>query len=255
MIADKDAIELYRKCQKIRARYKGRDRDIYSQFFRGKLDSDWENHHPGGCKRDMTVFRRFNVIPEYCFDCYKVVLEPATVVEIFKIMMLFERMDFPQDNTRKCMVEIRPEISGTYKGLVYCRGLAEGKHLETKIREAVYREISESLPVYLKRGCSEYALSYPDYAYQKTTMATLEYRPEWRVYENMVDSNFVIDRQSRKKKSNNHATYTLRDADTMFYWLKYAATIGDSSYLAISREEIAPFGWQRPSPFRVTDNK
>ena len=64
------------------------------------------------------MFEQFNVIPKYCFNFYKVLVEPRTVMELFKLMTVIERLDLPNHNTRKCTVENRNEVSNTYKGLI-----------------------------------------------------------------------------------------------------------------------------------------
>lgn len=250
MISDEDVYELFQECQRIRSKCMRQGRETYSQFFRGKVDRAWENHHPGGCKRDMTIFRQHKVIPKYCFDCYKVSIEPRTVMDLFKLMMVFERLELPSDNTRKCMVEGRPEVSGTYKGFIYCRGIEEAENIRDMIRIVVSEEISEGIPITLKRGCSEYALVYPEYAQIGKGAKIMTYNEEWRVYEDHVDDKFVIDEQILQGNTYNQPTYTLQDADTMFIWLQYAASIGDMSYTRISGVSITPFSnWKRPSPF------
>lgn len=71
----------------------------------------------------MAIFDKFDVIPKYCFDCYKVLITPHTIMDLFKLLMIFEKITLPLDNTRKCMVETRDACSGTYKGFIYCRGI------------------------------------------------------------------------------------------------------------------------------------
>ena len=89
------------------------------QIFRGISGLLWKDQHPAGCFRHFTVFNKFSVIPKYCFDCCKVLIEPRTVVELFKLLMVFEKLELPNDNTRKCMCESRDFCSGTYKGFIY----------------------------------------------------------------------------------------------------------------------------------------
>ncbi|MBC2732576.1 hypothetical protein [Thiobacillus sp.] len=92
------------------------------QIFRGISAHLWKGAHPGGCARHLALFHEMKVIPEYCFDCIKIVVEPRTVIEFFKLLMVFEKISLPLDNTRKCMVECRSNAPGAYKGIVFCRG-------------------------------------------------------------------------------------------------------------------------------------
>ena len=205
----------------------------------------------------MQVFKRLDVIPKYCFDCYKVLVTPRTVVELFKLLMLFEKMALPLDNTRKCMVEARGDCSGTYKGFVYCRGIEEGNEVRKIVRNAVSVSISPQVPVTLKRGCSEYAQVYPDYARIKPGSVMMQYRKNWKVNEDFFDKNYVfrpdapaVNADSPEVKAEGFSGYTPWEVFCMQYWLRYASTIGDTSYLTIASTTLPPLpGLKRP-PFR-----
>mgnify|MGYP001813469556 CR=1 FL=1 len=127
MISDEEVRRLYQHSSLVLARHGDEDKQLYAQFWRGMGPHNWENQHPGGCERHLSVFGQFNVIPRYCFDCYKVLIKPRTVMELFKLMMVLAKLELPNDNTRKCIVEIREQVSGTYEGNVYCRGGRRGQ--------------------------------------------------------------------------------------------------------------------------------
>ncbi|MDH5256611.1 MAG: SEC-C metal-binding domain-containing protein [Gammaproteobacteria bacterium] len=249
MITDEDVIELFRKCQAAQPKQMDRNRGYYQQFRRGTPSNRWKNHHPGGCDRDKVVFDQFNVIPKYCFDCYKVQIEPRTVMELFKLMMVFEQIKLPLDNGRKCLTELRTKVSGTYKGLIYCQGFEEAEKMLTMIREIISEEISKEIKISLKRGCSEYAIAYPKYELGKGKKL-MPYNESWQKYEDIVDSSFVVDKLLIENETLNHPTYTSEETDTMLFWLTYAASIGDMSYLPIYGLVLAPFeGWTRTTSF------
>lgn len=251
MISDEDIKRLFMNGQAVLAKHFNPAEPLYTQFYRGVMPHVWDDQHPGGCVRHMAIFKRFNIIPKYCFDCYKVVVEPRTVVELFKLMVVFERMRLPNDNTRKCLVEGRPEVDGTYKGIIYCRGEREGVSLLELTREKVRAEISGEVPVFLKRGCSEYGLSYPEFARTDPDTNKMEYKPEWEEYEARGDRELDIDTNHPPVDTYNTPAYSLQDAKVMLAWLRYAATIGDSSYLKISGRILPPFpNIKRPQPFR-----
>jgi len=249
MISDEKVKQLFLNGQRLLSKDGNKKREVYTQFFRGIIGHNWPDHHPGGCKRDMTVFRQFKVIPKYCFDCYKISIEPRTVVELLKLMVFFERLDLPNDNTRKCMVETRPQVAGAYKGFIYCRGIKEAEKIVNIIQKPIAEEISKKIPITVKRGCSEYALAYPEYAQIGKNTTMMKYKEEWQTYEDMVDEKFVIDTQLSESDTHNHSNYTLDEYVTMFYWLQYAATIGDMSYLNISDKTMTPIAdLKRPAP-------
>ncbi len=183
-----------------------------------------------GCDRHFVMFNYFNAIPRHCFSCYKVYVEPRTVVELFKLLHVFDSIVLPGDNTRKCMIETRSKISGTYKGYIYCKNLDEGKQLLGRVRNVVTEQISKNVMVSLKRGCSEYALEHPQFIRMDAKNDPLmDYKDEWCEYENYTDENLIKHIYPPVLSSNNHTGLTLSDTLIMRNWLAYAAAIGDSS--------------------------
>ncbi len=224
-----------------------------SQFFRGTVPPSWKSSRH--CLRFMMVFNTYKIIPEYCFDCYKITIEPRTVIELFKLMIIFERLDLPlpddkrkkylllpDDNIRKCMVEIRPQISGSYKGFIYCQNLEEAQDIFNQARSVISGEISEKVPVALKRGCSEYPLLYPEYAQlDKEGRPVMEYRNEWREYEELAERNNLGAHFESLPDTFNRPGFNMFDARVMLTWLKYAATLGDSTYLKITGRPLPKY--------------
>jgi len=250
MITDQEVIQLFGKFADIPP-----DSKIDPQLFRGG-----GNNFPVGCSRHLEVFDKFNIIPKYCFDCYKVLITPRNVVELFKLLMIFEKIALPNDNRRKCMVEEREEFSGTYKGYIFCKGIDEGNEVCKLVKKVVSQDISPQVGVSLKRGCSEYALSYPGYAVIKPASVIMQYRKDWQSKEEFFDENSAVSRE-RMPDVNDDATYvsadglkkyTRREVLSMQYWLCYAATIGDTSYLSISGMTMPKIPNLKRPPFKNT---
>lgn len=234
MISDEDVKQLFFNGRSILAKQDNNNGVLLTQFFRGVMPDSWDNQLPGACNRHMALFKRLNIITNYCFSCYKVIIEPRTVIELFKLMMIFEGLQHANDNTRKCLVEGRPQIPGTYKGIIYCRSIEKGEKI-AKMNQALLSEnISSRIPVAMKRGCSEYVLSYPEYARIGKGAAAMEYKKEWQEYEDLADKHAVINRRHHASDTHNRPAYTLEDYQVMVTWLKYAATIRDESYINIS---------------------
>lgn len=255
VISDEEVRQLYRGALGKLAGNWDPGKPLKTQFYRGVGPHFWEGQHPGSCERHMSVFSRFNVIPKYCFSCYKVFIEPRTVVELFKLMMVFVKLQLPNDNTRKCIVECREQVPGTYKGFVYCTGLDEGKRVLGIIRKTVSEQISQKIPVRLKRGCTEYAQAYPDYSPADLDAGAMEYNEDWKVYEDQVDECMASAESVSIIRSFNESSYTVQDASIMFAWLSYAAMIGDTSYRRISDRELpATSNIKRPSKFRPVED-
>ena len=60
------------------------------------------------CERHHKAFNEFNIIPKFCFSCFKVQIEPKNILELFKLFFIFDKLELPKNNTRKCTVELRP---------------------------------------------------------------------------------------------------------------------------------------------------
>ncbi len=249
MITDEIVYHLYDQCHTILVSHGLNDQNVSFQFWRGRSVDK-------GCNRHKVVFDALNIIPEYCFGCYKVLIEPQTVMELFKLMLVFDGLELPNDNTRKCLVEIRPEISGAYKGLIYCQDLDEAKEIEKIVQIIIGKKISDKMPVSVKRGCSEYPVAYPEYAYterQKESMMT--YNEEWRKQEAYADENLVGFQYPPVFETHNHSGFTLHDVVVMQTWLSYAATKGDHSYLDITKYPMKELPIEKRQLFQtIKDN-
>ena len=133
-------------------------------------------------------------------------------------------------------------------------GVDEGNEICKLVRNIVADEISDRIPVTVKRGCSEYAIAYPEYAQIGEGMKSMEYRAEWQEIEDRADATIATTAPPPASATYNRPSYTLRDAQAMRGWLKYAATIGDSSYIGIAGCVLPPLkGIKRP-PFVPVDD-
>jgi hypothetical protein len=223
------------------------------QISRGVLSNKWENAHRYGCGRHLDVFAKHKVIPKYCFGCIKVVIYPRNVVELFKLLMIFEMIMLPADNTRKCMVEVRDYIAGTYKGFVYSRSIEEANEIYKIMRLSISENISPDVTVAIKRGCSEYETVYPEFAKVGQTEA-MAYNDNWQEYEDAVDNEIASKYGDIDLRSINKARtlYSPQEIMAMQFWLRYAATIGDSSYIKIFGTTIRPVPDLVRPPFNNT---
>jgi hypothetical protein len=251
MISDELIRKLYLSGQKTLASHSLSDAPLNSQFYRGMGSHFWEGQASGSCERHMEIFTRFNAIPRYCFDCYKVYIEPRNVIELLKLMVVFHVYNFPDKNTRKCIVELREHVYGAYKGFVYCREHDAGRKMFQLIRALVSREISPGVPVTLKRGCTEYAQAYPEYSPADAEgKFVMEYNEDWQKFEDLVDKQRRPIPETQIIRTFDQDSWTLEDARIMYGWLCYAAMIGDSSYLKISGTPLpTKANISRPEPF------
>ena len=83
------------------------------------------------------------LIKKYCFNCYKIQIDLKDVVNLIKVFFIFNNINLENNNIRKCIVETRKNVSGNYKGYIFCNGLDEAKN----IIKIVSREIKSSTPI------------------------------------------------------------------------------------------------------------
>lgn len=217
------------------------DTRITKQIHRGQASRFWDDAAKGGCAQYAALFTDFDVIPKYCFDCYKVVLELSTVVELFKLLLIFERIELPRDNSRKCIIDTRKFSAAKYKGFIYCRGIEEANELCHLMQKEVADNISPDIKIKVQRGCSEYSQKYPEYAQISSGENKFKYKKNWRFYEDFVDKHYVFEGNVDCFDEDGKGTDPLREIPAFQFWLKFAASIGDTSYLVLTKgKAISP---------------
>ena len=190
------------------------------------------------CERHFKVFNTFNVIPEYCFGCYKVQIGLRNVMELFKLYFVFDKLNLKNNNPRKCMLEMRSEVSGDYKGYIYCFSLNEANEIQNQLTSILNKKINENISITVKRGCSEFGIAYPQYKkINKNNGQLMKYNEEWRSKEKFIDDKLAKRDQSKQRvlRKNLPGT-TVCDILTMSNWLVYAKIIGDLSYKKIIKK-------------------
>jgi len=136
------------------------------------------------CKRHMKIFFKLNVIPKFCFGCYKIQVEPRSVLELIKLFVVFDQIKLSENNTRKCMIELRSVFSGFYKGLIYCSSLEEAYQIADYLEIVIKEKIGLGVPLAVKRGCSEYPIAFPDYKeINKSGAQLMNYNKDWKLIE------------------------------------------------------------------------
>ena len=190
------------------------------------------------CDRHFQVFNTFNVIPEYCFGCYKVQIGLRNVMELFKLYFVFDKLNLKNNNPRKCMLEMRPKAPGAYKGYIYCFSLSEANEIQNQLTTILNKKINENISITVKRGCSEYGIAYPQYKkINKNNGQLMKYNEEWRSKEKFIDDKLAKRDQSKHRVlRKNLPGATVCDILTMSNWLVYAKIMGDLSYKKIIKK-------------------
>ena len=185
------------------------------------------------CSRHNGIlFEQFQIIPRYCMECYKVVIRPRTIVELFKLheVMLSK---FPEWIRCKCGVEERAYVNARYGGYCYTQGLEEGQKTYEEVREQINEHISPDVPVVLKRACTEFKEMYgPSKEWDKIekTKTTEIPREHWDFVEAWVDEKFEF------VKGNPPQPDEIKWA-VMEHWMDFAYASGDPTYKIMTEGE------------------
>ncbi|MDA9061735.1 hypothetical protein N9K30_05170, partial [Planktomarina temperata] len=177
------------------------------------------------CKRHFQIFKDKEIIPKFCFGCYKVQVDVATVLDLIRLAALFYKIEFESDLSRKCLVEVRPNIQGSYKGLIYCRGIDQAHSVKTQLDVHV-RRINKSLVAKIKKGCSEFPLAFPKYGeVAASEEKTMQYPQEWQALEAEYDAKCPIPLKPYINPSLKE--FCLSDYLIIQKWIDYSKGIGD----------------------------
>jgi hypothetical protein len=99
------------------------------------------------CGLYRQVFLTGKFVHSYCMGCFKVVVKPRTVKELFALYDLQLNEAKPKDWYCKCGIEERKYVPVQYGGYFYCRGLDQGKKRWLQVRKLVDKMISKDVPV------------------------------------------------------------------------------------------------------------
>ena len=188
------------------------------------------------CNRHHKTFNKYNIIPEYCFSCFKVQIELKNVIQLFKLFIIFDQITLPKDNIRKCFIELRPGIPGTYKGLIYCSSVEDAENVCKITKPFIEKLIKNNFEIKIKRGCTEFDLAFPGYK-DISDLNKINYNQEWKNKEKLIDEEILNGSKKGKKFfSRSLSGVCLGDVLIMNNWLNYAKLINDETYKDITSE-------------------
>ena len=228
-ISNKSLFDFYSKCKEI---VKNNIQNL--NFFDSQIHR--RNGYNLNCERHHKAFNKYTIIPEYCFSCFKVQIELKTVTQLFKLFFIFDQLKLPKDNIRKCFIELRPGISGTYKGLIYSSSLDDAKNIKNYTKPILDKLIKNNFTVKIKRGCTEFDLAFPGYK-DVDSLDQIKYNQNWKIKEKLIDDEILNGSKKGKKVfSRSLSGVSLGDVLIMNNWLNYAKLINDFSYKDITNE-------------------
>ena len=218
-ITDEEIINYYYKTYQILKENLHNDNFDSEQIYR-------RNTFDLNCDRHFEVFNTYNVIPKFCFGCYKILINPKNIIELFKLYIVFDNLKLEKNNIRKCIIELRPSTGGVYKGFIYCSGLNEAQKIFKDILPIIKTSIGDNLSISIKRGCSEFSVPYPKF---KEIDQSMKYNDAWREKEKQIDEKNK-NKNTEKVLGKTISGITISDALVMRNWLIYAKRINDESY-------------------------
>ena len=184
------------------------------------------------CQRHFKVFDKHQIIPKFCFNCFKIQIEPKNVLGLINLFFIFDKLKLTHNNIRKCMIEFRPNVVEPYKGLIYCTTIDEANEILQTVSPIINKLIKCKIKI--KRGCTEYGEVFPDYKkVDKTSKGFMKYKEEWSEKEKNFDltqNKAVINPRVSLKG------ISVSDILIMNNWLSYAKMINDFSYKEIYKD-------------------
>lgn len=181
------------------------------------------------CNARLELFKEQGVISRLCHDCYKVQILPVDLVGLMQTYFVLRKLDLPNDNARKCMIELRVPVIYPYKGYIYSETEEEVEDCLARFRELLKELGLSNIFSGISHGCSEYGLEFPEFKYSADGAHRSFERPaDW----DRREADFWAGRGdlSPLRTDNNHEGMSLRDVMGLRCWIDYAQMIGDESW-------------------------
>lgn len=181
-----------------------------------RLDKRGECYYWESVMRQPGLGKGESFIPIKCMNCWKVVVRPRTVKDLFVMLGVIKNMDVRS----KAGIETRPTVNALYGVYFYCDSINEGLERYNQVIEVASQHI-EDIDVLLKRGCTEYEVAHGDSKYWKPFegQGVVE---EW-IRDNVRLHIVNTNGQEEDSLRNTHAK-----------WLQHAYACADNTYLELT---------------------
>lgn len=190
------------------------------------------------CKRHLEIFNKYKIIPNFCFSCYKVQITLNDVLNLIKLYFYFNDVSL-ENNIRKCMIEVRENVKGNYKGYIYTSSIDEAKNIMETVNKSLISQNINFHKIEIKHGCTEYYDQYELYKNIQDDVTSKVYKEEWNKIEKEFDEeNLIYENENEKVYTNTINKYNLTDFLIIKNWFSYANLIEDKSYMKIFDFEI-----------------
>ena len=160
------------------------------------------------------IFNYYGFIPKRCQECWKIVVAPRTLKELFALKAIEENLNLPA----KCGIEVRDHTPRLYGGYFYTCSLEEGRDVYQVVRKAIDEGISPDVSVILKRGCTEMEMEVGP-------------SPFWVVTEKNRELEEIIEERVEDYSISFGSPPDYMEAHIKKYWVNWAYSHGDETYL------------------------
>ena len=157
-------------------------------------------------------FKYYHFIPIGCHACWKVVVRPRTLKELFALHDLQKELGL----WSKAGIEERSIVPAVYGGYFYNPTLDKARKCKIIVEKAVASEISSDIPIFVKRGCTEYEKLFPEPRHWKIPLGQKEFEAE-------MDDLLVME-----VNMSPPPDYVVRN--TKRQWVERAFEVGDETY-------------------------
>ncbi len=169
------------------------------------------------CQFRLDIEECFGFIPRHCMNCWKVVVYPQNIIELFKLYEIQKEMIRHDPYCLcKCGIEVRDEVERNYGGYFYNNSLAAGLDRLDQVREIVAKKMAPGTRVILKRACTEYERKYGDSDKWDEKFSG----PDYLAINDLIEDVCAIEQEYPHQPK-------LIEAHVLASWIRYAASIGD----------------------------
>mgnify|MGYP001466314628 FL=1 len=205
-ITDKFILDMINKCKSESEELDNFEFNEDQVYRRNEIDLN--------CERHKRIFNKFNTIPKFCFNCIKIVIFLDDPYDLIRLVLFFDQYENLFKFDRKCIIEKQNE---KFKAYIYFDSIELAKKVSKEITPIMEVLVGQKIKYEIKRGCSEYAVKYPDF---KDINQNMTYPKEWSVNEEKSDNDSFKDGVPiTRNKQKSLSGLTLSDFLIFNKWL------------------------------------
>ncbi len=182
------------------------------------------------------MFDEYHILPSPCMECWKVVVTPQTITELFRLHDFQSGiveglskgpagLDRGCGHPCKCGIEIRPYTSKLYGGYFYNSSLDEGMECYQWVRKEMTALFGEGIKVILKRACTEFEMAFGP-------------SNKWFVSEEQLDKEEqIMNLFDRRNSANPPRQPSVLSPSIKKRWIQWAFQNGDNTYRELTNGE------------------